>query len=199
MSSALDLVTDALGNDGISAIADKLGVDSDGATNAIGQALPMLLGALSHNASDDDGAGSLFDALTNDHDGSALSNPLDAMLNGQGAKILGHIFGDKEDQAAQLLGDKSGIGLGGARKLLIMLAPLLLGALGKMMKSGGGSKGDLQSQLERDAAKAKEKDSGDLMGGLGDILGGVLGGSGGSGGSGSSGVLGSILGKVLGR
>ena len=195
MSSVLDLVNDSLGNGGFSAIAEQLGIDTDTASKAVGQALPALLGALSHNASDDAGAGSLLDALTSGHDGSALANPMQAMLNGDGAKILGHVFGNNEDQVSQLLGNKSGIGSGNMSKLLVMLAPLLLGALGKMMKSGGNSKSDLQDQLDQATTQARGGDSDNVLGGLGDILGGVLGGSG----SGGGGVLGSILGKVLGN
>lgn len=188
--SISEQVLQALQGDGISNIASQLGVDSETATKAVSSALPALLGALSHNASDDKGADSLFNALSSDHDGSALDDPISALLNGPGAGILKHLFGDQQDEAANLVGKSSGLMSGQSLKLMMMLAPLVLGALGKVVKSGG-SKGDVVKDIES-STKAAHDSQPDILGGLGSIIGGL----GGSSQSGSG--LGSILGKILG-
>ena len=48
-------------------IADQLGADADQTRDAIGAALPMLLGALGRNAQEPQGAADLFGALQRDH------------------------------------------------------------------------------------------------------------------------------------
>ena len=50
-------------------IAQQLGIDPAQASSAITAALPLLLGALGRNASQQQGAQSLYNALQNDHSG----------------------------------------------------------------------------------------------------------------------------------
>ncbi len=136
-------------------ISSRLGTDPQETMNAVGAALPMLLGALGRNASQPQGADALFGALQRDHSGTDLGSVLGNVLGGGGARdgeqILGHIFGNRTQRAESSLGQASGLGSGNAGNLLKMLAPLVLTFLAQRYAGGSGS-GDLGSALaaERD-------------------------------------------------
>ena len=72
-------------------------VEPQQANDAVGAALPLLLGALGKNASQPQGAQSLFGALDRDHGGMDLGSVLGAVLGGgmgQGAGAPGGGLGD---------------------------------------------------------------------------------------------------------
>lgn len=165
-------------------LADQLGTDPDTAMDAARKALPALLGGLSSNVSAG-GADALGAALWRDHDGSLLdsADPLAAVDAVDGQKIIGHIFGDRQDQVVEKLGATSGAGSSLFSKLLPLLAPLVMAWLakqvgGSLAGAGGTAKGTTPA--------------GGSGGGLGDLLGGLLGGGG------SGGGLGDLLGGLLG-
>lgn len=165
-------------------IAGQLGVDPDTARNAIGVALPALVGGMQANAQDPAGAASLASAL-GQHDNDLVDNLLGGNLDvgrvdtTDGSNIVGHVFGDQHDQVVSQLAGASGAGNTIIAKLLPMLAPIVMSYLAKRVLGGGRAGG-------------AGAGSG---GGLGDVLGNVLGG--GAGGS-AGGGLGDILGQVLG-
>lgn len=173
MSGLADILGSALGGDVLSKLAGQLGTDEQGAQAAIGVALPKILGQLHSNSQSDDGAQALANAVNKDHDGSLLDNlgpQLDSgATNAVGAKVLGKVFGDGQEQAVQSVAQETGLDAGKAAGLMGALAPMVLGALGKMGSQGGGG---LQA------------------GGLSDMLGGLLGGGGGGIGAMLSGMLG---------
>ena len=114
-------------------IAQQLGVSPSQASSAISAAIPLLLGALGHNASQPQGAQALFGALQNDHTGMDLGSVLGSVLGGggQGGQILGHVFGDHQPRAAQAVGQATGIGQDKAHMLLRWLAPIAMAYLAK--------------------------------------------------------------------
>lgn len=122
-------------------MAQQLGIDSATAQTAITAALPLLMGALGRNASNPQGAQSLFGALQNDHSsvGGGIGDLLGAVLGGQqtrqtdGAGILGHIFGGRQPRAEQAIGQATGIGQDKANMLLRWLAPIVMAYLAKRM------------------------------------------------------------------
>jgi hypothetical protein len=178
----------------IDRIAASFGIDEDTARNAIGASLPALLGGMEANAQDEGGAQSLEEALSQ-HVDRLGDGPIDidGIDTDDGDKIVGHIFGDQTDQVAQHLGGMGG-GLSGGliRKMLPMLAPILMGYIAKRMR------GPQQQQQQQQASSG---------GGLGDLLGGLLrggmggnsggGGMFGGGGGGGGGIL-DMLGGLLG-
>jgi len=114
-------------------IAQQLGVSPSQASSAISTAVPLLLGALGHNASQPQGAQALFGALQNDHTGMDLGSVLGSVLGGggQGNQILGHVFGAQQPRAAQAVGQVTGIGQDKAHMLLRWLAPIAMAYLAK--------------------------------------------------------------------
>ena len=196
MAGVMDELMEQLGRSGGDSglggmLGGLLGGDADAETaakteKAAGLGMEALLSGLAKNAESKNGAKSLAKALQK-HDGSVLDdipNALGSASNAaDGEKIVGHVFGDNKEQVVQSLASKSGLDLGSVTKLLPMLAPLVMGMIGK--KGGGKSAGALGGMLGQEAGGF---DLGDLMG----MLGGGTGTKGGLGGLG--GLLGGLFG-----
>jgi hypothetical protein len=139
MSSLLDAVRQQLDPNTIQRISQQLGADPATTSNAISTALPALLGGLSRNAANPQGAAALNDAL-DAHDGSILDN-LGGLLGGggggMGGAILGHIFGARRGSVEEGVGNASGLDAGRTAQLLAMLAPIVMGVLGRMKREKG--------------------------------------------------------------
>lgn len=137
-------------------IAKKLGVSPDVAKAAVEQGGAVLLSGLAKNASTDEGSSAIENALKR-HEGSKGVSTVDEVDQADGGKIVSHILGaDKQNVTDTLTkSDKTaGIDFG---KLLPILAPIIMG-------------------LIANANKGKQTDAGTSGGGLGDIIGGLLGG-----------------------
>lgn len=198
MTDILDLLGSVLGGGTLNQLGEQLGLDADQTQAGVAVAVPALLEALTRNASDPSGSDSLYEAVSNDHDGSVLDDLVGLLGGGysqDGQGILGHLFGDRTESVAQQLGSTSGVGSGGMLKLLATLAPLLMGILGKLRGSRQLDSGGLGDLIKGTNSKLQDEQPG-----LSDILGGILGG-GGQGGTGGIdlGSLGGLLGKILGQ
>lgn len=197
-SLANDLLNQLQGQP-IEQIGQQLGLPQAQASGAVAAALPLLLGALGRNASQPAGAESLFGALERDHAGSSdLGGLLGSVLGGggQGEQILGHIFGARQQGAAQGLGAATGLQGDKANMLLKVLAPIVMAYLAKRMLGQGQaatrSPQGLGSILGEEEQQIRQQGGvgGGLLGavldqdgdgqlGLGDLLklgGGMLGG-----------------------
>ena len=140
MSSLLDLLSQQVQAGGLSQIAAKLGTDESTAGKAVPAALGTLMGALAKNASRSEGAESLSGALSRDHDGSVLDDLAGALNNPEslsGAGILKHVLGGNRQSVESGLGQALGLNADSAGQLLKMLAPIVMGALGKAQRQGG--------------------------------------------------------------
>jgi hypothetical protein len=158
-------------------IAGQLGVDEGTAQNGIQAALPLLLGGLARNAQSEDGAQALSTALGNDHNGDILGDLLGAVSGyqgGPGAAILGHIFGGQQQGVGNAVGQALGGGNGMA--LLQMLAPIVLGYLGRQQQSQGLDAGGLAGLLGGQTQQM-EQQGGGALGLIGQLLDGNHDGS----------------------
>jgi hypothetical protein len=161
---------------GVQQVSQQLGLDQNQASKAVTAALPLLMGALGSNASQPQGAQSLLNALQRDHLGGAgggggfdLGGILGAVLGGggggaatNGAGILGHVFGGQSDQAAQVLGNKTGLDSGKAGQLLAVLAPIVMSFLAQRFAQQGNAS-ELGQALSAEAPPA-------AAGGIGSLL-----------------------------
>lgn len=156
-------------------ISQQTGATPQQSESAMEAAIPLLLGAMTRNASSPEGAASLAGAL-GQHDGSALEQFSQGNTPNmhEGQKILGHVFGNQQQSAANAVGKRAGIDPQLAMQILSMAAPLVLGYLARQRRQGSGQSGQ--------------------GGDLGSVLGGVLGG----GSAGGMGDLGGLLGGLLG-
>jgi hypothetical protein len=132
---------------------------------AFEQLAPVVAAGIRRNNQSDGGLESLLKALQGgDHgryaaDASALQ--FDRVAE-DGNAILGHVFGSKDVSrgVANQAADLSGVGSAILKKMLPVIAAIIMGQLAKKMGGGG-------------AARPPQSGSG---GGLGDILGEILGG-----------------------
>lgn len=199
MPSILDLLNSHLGAGGVEAISRQLGIDPQTAEQAISGAIPILTGAMARNAANPGGAAALDQALQQ-HDGSILSQAGQYLGQGDtslGAGILGHLLGGNQDNAASGLAQATGLDAGKAGQLLMMLAPLVMGAIGRMHNQSGQGAGDLAGMLAAQHEHAQSAAPSGILGMLegmldsnhdgsvvddvtrigGGLLGGLLGGN----------------------
>lgn len=90
-----------------------------------------LIGALAGGGkSSNSGMGNVLGGLV----GSMLGGNNNRAANGAG--ILKHILGRRTQDTAEQIGRNSGIGTGNTMKMMAMLAPIVMGMLGKTKKKG---------------------------------------------------------------
>jgi len=145
-----DLIRGALTEDTVGQISNVIGADQDTTSTAIQSALPIILGGLARNSSNESGAASLLGAIDRDHDGSVLDDLAGFLGNysqGNGAGILGHVFGGQQGAIEQTVSQSSGLDMSKVGPLLTILAPIVMGALGKNRREEGIGAGDLASIL----------------------------------------------------
>jgi|SRR5262245_8226039 len=197
MPGLMEVLGVALGGDVQRQLGQQIGADSKTTSNAIQAALPMLLSGLHQNASQPGGAAVLLGALQRDHDGSMLDD-IGGLLGGNlagrasnGAGILGHLLGDRQETAQMMVAKTSGLDAGQAAKMMMAIAPIVMGALGRMQRSQGLDANGLASMLQGEhssvtksqpqlmdmAGRLFDRNSegagaDDLMKGLGSLLGG---------------------------
>jgi hypothetical protein len=156
-TNLLDSIQQHLGPDAIQQMSTALGADSSATSSAVSMALPALLGGLSRNAANPQGAAALDQAL-GAHDGGILGN-LGSLLGGGaasgiGGAILGHIFGNKREGVEQGVGRASGLNATQVAQLLSMLAPIVMGVLGRMKQQQGVDATSLPDVLQKNASAA---------------------------------------------
>lgn len=165
MTSILDAVRQQLGPDTIQQLSGAIGADPAATSNAVNLAIPTLLGGLSQNAAQPQGAAALDNAL-NQHDGSILDN-LGGLLGGGGSgggmgggiggAILGHILGAKRGSVEQGVGRASGLDGAQVAQLLALLAPIVMGVLGRMKKSQGLDANKLPEVLQQSRQQGEKE------------------------------------------
>jgi hypothetical protein len=160
LAPLIDLVNDQLDDRAVSQLSQQLGVDPSTTRQAVPAALTALLGGLSQNAARPAGAEQLLGALSRDHDGSVL-NDLAGVLGGpqlgqQGAGILGHVFGARQPAVETQVGRATGLDGATAGRLLMLLAPLVLGALGRAQRQRGLDAGELSDVLGNERQRVEQ-------------------------------------------
>jgi hypothetical protein len=139
----------------LSEIGRQFGLNEEQTRAAVEALTPVVAAGMRRNGGAGGGLNDIIRSITQggapDETGAATS---------QGNDILGQIFGSKEVSrgVANELSATSGIGASILKKMLPIIASIVMAQVAKQMGSRGGSSG----------------------GGLGDILGDILGGGGGS-------------------
>ena len=145
-----DLIQGALNEDTVGRISQAIGADQGATDTAIQSALPIILGGLARNSTNETGAESLLGALDRDHDGSILDDLAGFVGNynqANGAGILGHIFGGQQGAIEQTVSQSSGLDMSKVGPLPTILAPIVMGALGKSRREEGIGISDLAGIL----------------------------------------------------
>lgn len=151
----LDLAKGYLSNAAVGQVSEFLGEDSSSVSKAISGALPTVLGGIMNQASTDNGLGSLMGLLKQggntgvlDNLGGVLGNQSKAadLLSG-GSGLLSTLFGSNSGSVIDAIGSFSGLKKSSSSSLLSLVAPLLMGVIGKQVKSKGLGLSGLASML----------------------------------------------------
>jgi hypothetical protein len=98
-------------------------------------AMPAIVAGLTRNTRSRAAAAGLPDALDRNHDGSVLDDVMGYLGGGgnlaDGAGILGHVLGGRQTTVERAISASSGVDMASVSKILAMVAPLLMGALGR--------------------------------------------------------------------
>lgn len=194
--SLLDLLTGNTSNQVAEKAENKFGISRNQIIALLAVAAPLVISYLRNKSQDAKEAEALNNALDKDHDGSILndSSQLEARES-EGGSILNHIFGGDKQNVENQLSQNTGISIDKIGPVLAMLAPVIMGYIGKEKQQnnvGAGGLGDLLGGILGNASNQAQTQQSNP---LNDILGSVLGG----GQSQSSGnPLNDILGSVLG-
>ena len=177
----LDLAKGAIGNQVMGQLGGILGLDNNKTSSAVNAALPTILGGMMSKASTNDGANELFKELNN-HDGGILDN-LGGLISGDGGglvkmgtSLLPLLFGSRQSSMVGTIAKTLGLGDGIATKLLGMLAPIVMGVVGKQTRASNLDASGFANML----SDQKDHIASALPAGMGDNLGlsGLLGSAG---------------------
>lgn len=189
--SLLSILTKSLLSDvALSALAKKTGLSSAKLKKLLPLAVPLLLKALTNNASSQSGLSSLLGALTQHTSKKALPQQIEEADTVDGGKILGHIFGGNSGAALHALAQQSDMDDQEVSTALSSIAPALMSGISAAASSGAKPTFDLSDGL----------DMGDMMaifgGGASQSGGGLLGGLFGGG---NKPAMGGLFGSLLGQ
>ncbi len=157
MADIMDLIKGQLSDGLMDQLTQQIGAsDRQQTAKATNGIVEVLMGQLAKNAQNKDGASALANALDRDHDGSILDD-VAGYLGGQrqaqnnrmtnGAGILKHILGGSQGGVVDMISQMSGLQKGQSGNLMAMLAPLILGSLGKAKRDNGLDAGGLGNVL----------------------------------------------------
>jgi OmpA-OmpF porin, OOP family len=155
MPNLIQTVMNALPPDAMSAISGLVG-ESPGATTAgVTAAIPALLAGALQKSSTPSGANDLVGLLRQvtsggnpiDNVGAILTDPnARSALLSQGQGVANSLLGGSTDAVGRLIGSAQGMGGTAATGILAMLAPLVMGAIGRVL-GGSPTVSGLQSLL----------------------------------------------------
>src|SRR5262245_42737269 len=157
----------------ITTIGRQFGLNEEQTRAALDALVPVVAAGVRRTAQSPEGLQDIFrQVLTGGH-GRTLDDDQAVHFDRAkpvGDEVLGQIYGDKQvsREVAQQLSATSGVGADILKKLLPIVATMVLGTLAKRMGSGGAMAGEQVPQPRSDGGG----------GGLGDILRDVLGGGG---------------------
>ena len=155
------ILSAAIKNQLASGISGKINIPEEKSRSVIEYAVTLLLTGLAKNSQDPDEAESISKALYEDHDGSILNdtgaNIQDESVKYDGAKILKHILGSRESLTSQVISSKTNIDPSQVDTILKLVAPFVMGALGKMNINANFNANDLSSILQKFASSTDDE------------------------------------------
>ena len=159
-SDILGSLMQQLGGGGVNEIARSVGLSSNDVGNVLAGAVPAMMAGLTRNAASSGGAEGLLGALDRDHDGSILDDVMGYLGGGGnlagGAGILGHVLGGRQANVESAVSKSSGVDLALVGKIMAMVAPLIMGALGKAKRQQGFDASGLAAALGQQERAARQ-------------------------------------------
>jgi hypothetical protein len=158
-----DLIAQSQNGQALDNIANQFGLDRDQAEAAVRQLAPALGAGLSRNTEDGKGLADLLESLDKGNhqryaEDPALLGASETVKDGNG--ILGHLFGSKavSRKVADHASAQTGIGSALLKKMLPVIATMIMGALAKKA-TGAGSR-----EIADSVVKKASRRSGSMLG-----------------------------------
>lgn len=168
----LDILQGQMSDQVIGNLSKEIRADPETTKSAVDGALATMVAALAKNAANPKRAEGLANALERDHDGGILGDLAGLVMQGgrsqeqsratNGLGILEHMLGGNVNNVVAMMSKGSGLDFLKSGKLLTMLAPVVMGVLGKTKKQQGLNVGGLLSILSGtvEQAQTQRKDMG---------------------------------------
>jgi hypothetical protein len=159
VQSILRTLADLNSSDAARALSQRIGTDERSTARVLAAGLPTLLITLARNVASEHGARSLLDALERDHDGGILDDVLGALRGTPcrlGDAILGHVLGARRSRVEIQIGRQTGLDPAFVSRILAVLAPFVLGAVGRARLAHGWDALDLRRALGTECTLAED-------------------------------------------
>jgi hypothetical protein len=171
MASLLDMVQQHLGPTEVNQISQQIGADPGQVQSAISAAVPLMVGGMASHASQPGGAEAIHQSLTSS-DGlpgnlggmlggaGGLGGALGGMIGGTadgGGGFLGRILGQHQAPVQQGVSKSSGLDPEQAKKLLLVLAPVVMGVLARKHAAAQSNPAQVSEDLKRESQTAQQQ------------------------------------------
>lgn len=176
MSNLLDSIKSYVTPEIVSQAAALLGENESGVGKAIGGLAPTILAGILNKSGDSNAMGNVFSLLSNNSNAGFLEN-LGGLVGGGNlahddpkdiaGSLMGTLFGGKVPAIINALSAFSGIKSSSTSTLLGMVGPLVMGVIGKKIKSDGLNVSGLLNLLGNEKSSILSA----LPGGMGAIMG----------------------------
>jgi len=190
----VEMIARSHNGQGLDVLGQQFGLSREQTLAAIAELAPVVTSGVRRNTREPDGMVSLLEALSGGRHERYLEDDTAVQydqVKNDGNAILGHLFGRKEvsREVAMQAAGTTGIGSAILKKMLPVIASMVMGAIFKRMTGGapapsprggsggsqGGGLGDIIGDILGGGRKPQPR-SGQSGGGLEDILGDILGG-----------------------
>jgi hypothetical protein len=156
-----------------------LGVDPQAVDQGLKQAVPAVVTGVQERAATEEGRHDIFARIQPD-DGSVLDQPIEALSPSN--EDLTRILGGQAPAVAEQVAQGAGLSPEKSQDLLSMVAPLVMGALGRQQSAQGLDASGLGQMLQgidlqqlAGMAKFLDRDGdGDIMDDVQNLLGGLM-------------------------
>jgi len=167
----IDDVQQHLGTTEIQQISQQLGVDEKTAQSAVQSALPMMVAGMAGTAQQPAGEQQI-QSLFGAHGGTLgnLESVISGAMSGGGGGILGTILGGQHKRVEDGLGQATGLQPDQSKRLLMILAPIVLAVLARRHGAASSAPGSVGGALQQDAQAAQHSSPPHIGGILGKIL-----------------------------
>ncbi len=173
----LKMLQDQMGSAVVDQASKFLGESASNTSSGISSLLPSIIGGLMSKGSTESGASGILDMITKgNHDGSVLDNIGNVFSGGSstsnfmnaGSLLTSALFGgSKLGSVLDLVTKATGMRRSSSSSLMNLLAPIVMGMIGKQVSSNGLNAGGLMKML----MGQKDHVASALPAGMGSILG----------------------------
>jgi hypothetical protein len=166
-NSLIELLQGQLSDQMLDSLSDQIGGARREQTSVAAKGIiSSLIGGMTRNAQSEEGRQSLNNALERDNHDDILEDALGFLtrqrqpsnpkaLNGEG--IVNHVFQGQQGGVMDMVSRLSGLDTGKTGNLMSMLAPLVMGALGKTKKQQGLDAGGIFSLLQNTTQQQQQE------------------------------------------